>query len=138
MPVRKTKITSKRRAKAGNSPIPKGPACGHMSCDSGCRVRHIGPTSYLRDHHAHISARGVHHTWMATIVTGVAIVMTGALALQGVHAGDELSARTSDQAEMNQLLEEVHFLTNHVQDLETSLNVLRKSCQVTGAVDTNL
>jgi len=130
MPVRKTKTTSKRRAKAGNSPMPKGPACGHMSCDSGCHVRHIGPTSNLRDHHAHISSRGVHHTWLAAIVTGVAIVMTGALALQGVYAGSDDVSNNSAQMEIHKLIQEIHYLTNHVEDLEANLNLLQESCPI--------
>jgi len=75
----------------------------------------VGPTSHPSHHHIRSASRGVSHTWMAAIVTGVAVVLTGALALQGVQAdgGESISER--------QLAEEVRRLSNRVEDMETAL-----------------
>lgn len=88
--------TVKRRSVAkttdeGSTPIPSGPGtdalCGHGGCGSGqCNVRYVGPTSHPRDHYALHAARGVAHIWMAVIVTGVSMVLTGALAFTAVQA----------------------------------------------------
>lgn len=101
-----------------------------MNCETCCRVRHCGPTSHVRDHHAHVAARGVHHTWMAAIVTGAAIVLTGALAFQGVEAGSS-EVRTGDA----QLVQEVRRLINRVEDVENELRRLGDTMSSTGAVD---
>ena len=74
-----------RRMSAGHSPDPTGlslqaSSCGHGGCHETCAVRYCGPTTHLRDHYALHASRGVANVWPAAIISGLAIVLTGALA----------------------------------------------------------
>lgn len=89
-PARRRSVASKGASDA-SSPPPEGPgslgaACGHDGCGLACSVRYIGPTSSMRDHHALHAARGVTHVWAAAIVTSLAVVVTGAVAMSSVEA----------------------------------------------------
>lgn len=87
--------------KAANSDIPMapmsqmGPTCGHDGCGPTCRVRYIGPTSPMRDQHIIHAARGVAHVWTAAIVSGLAVVLTGAFAFTAVQAAAPAKADTA-------------------------------------------
>ncbi len=106
--------------------MPKGPGCGH-ECVGSCQVRHVGPTSHLRDHHVRHAAKSVSHTWMAAIVTGVAIVLTGALALGDVQASD---ANKDTEYANQSLAEEVRRLSHRVEDMESALLEYANSCSL--------
>lgn len=67
---------------------------------------------------------------MATIVTGVALVMTGALALGAVRA-DDGAAERSNLSSQQDLVEEVRRLGNRVQDMEKTLNEYAEMCAST-------
>lgn len=89
----KPKKTIRRVKKAANSPVPTGPmsdmggsVCGHSGCATSCQVRYVGPTTSVRDHHIMHAARGVTHVWTAAIVSGLAVVLTGAIAYTAVQA----------------------------------------------------
>ena len=86
----KQKRSVRRAAKASGSPIPCGPtgggmdemssACGHQNCTGGkCSVRYVGPTTPISNHHLIHTMRNASHVWSAAIVTGLAVVLTGAL-----------------------------------------------------------
>lgn len=98
--VRAKRPAPRRRSVAmedASSPAPTdiGPVCGHdsMSCSGGtCGVRYVGPTTHIRDHHAVHAARGVSHVWTAAIVSGFAVVLTGAIAFTAVNAQVEAAA----------------------------------------------
>lgn len=105
MPEAKAKKTIRRRTtkKAASTPIPCGPGqtCGHESCGpDGCRVRYVGPVSHLRDHYAWHAARGSEHIWAAAVTTGLALVLTGAIAFTAAQAkqGEQDAALASQNA----------------------------------------
>lgn len=60
--------------------------CGHSGCGPSCNVRYSGPTSHPRDHLIHQAAHGARHVWMASVVAGLAVVLTGAMAYTAVQA----------------------------------------------------
>lgn len=143
MAVTKTKTTSARTRKAIASPVPEGPvggmgmmedpACGHSNCGRACNVRHVGPTSPIRDHHiAHI-ARGVSNVWTASIVAGLAVVLTGAIAYSAVQAApvERSSSQASTSAGFAKLNTRLDDLNSRLDDLETRLKALNDQCDVT-------
>jgi hypothetical protein len=81
-----TKAKKPSRRKAGNSPIPSGPVCGHSGCGGNCNVRYAGATTHVRDHYIHQAAQGVKHVWMAAVVAGFAVVVTGSIAYTAAQA----------------------------------------------------
>jgi hypothetical protein len=66
--------------------MPHGSVCGHSGCDDMCKVRYAGPTSHPRDHRMHEIASGVKHVWTASVVAGLAVVLTGVIAFNAVQA----------------------------------------------------
>ncbi len=92
--LRKRPVSRRRNVAAplheGGAPVSSersaSSVCGHSSCSETCNVRYVGAVSQISDHHALHAARGVGHIWTATIVTGFAIVVTGAIALQSAQA----------------------------------------------------
>ena len=104
--------------KAGNSPMP-GSTCGHSSCGpGGCKVRYCGPTTSIRDHHIMHAANGVTHVWAAAIVTGLAIVLTGAIAYSSVEASGTGSGDVSNEI----------LLMQRIDALEQALVDMKASC----------
>jgi hypothetical protein len=82
------KATRARFKKAANSPEPTGPlsTCGHSGCVDKCNVSYHGPTTHVRDHQIHMAAAGVRHIWTASVVAGLAVVLTGTIAYSAVEA----------------------------------------------------
>jgi hypothetical protein len=96
-PVARRRSAVAPLAEGGAAPHSGGSTCGHARCQESCNVRYVGPISHIRDHHAIHAARGVSHIWSASIITGFAIILTGAVAFQTAQARNERSA-TSTQA----------------------------------------
>jgi hypothetical protein len=116
----------KKRTKAGNSPSPStkskcGP-CGHSHCDDRCRVRYIGPTTHVRDHHILHAARGISHIWPAVIIAGLAIVLTGAIAYHTANAQNQQIDQALSQNSTEQIL-------NKLDSLETRINVMERDIE---------
>lgn len=114
----KTKRSSRTR-KAGHSPIPQGPGssgavCGHSGCGVNCRVRYCGPTSHPRDHHIQMAAHGTKHIWAASIVAGLAVVLTGSIAFSGAQAESATRVTTLQQA--------VSVLSGRLDAIDRKLN----------------
>ena len=143
MPVLKIKSPVRRVRKAIGSAVPEGPiggmgmnedpTCGHSACGRMCNVRHVGPTSPIRDHHiAHI-ARGVSNVWTASIVAGLAVVLTGTIAYSAVQAAPVERASAS-QASTNAALAKLNSrfgeLNTRLDNLETRLKALNDQCVV--------
>lgn len=121
------KATRSRKAsmKAGASPMPM---CGHEggTCGpSGCQVRYVGPVSHMRDHYAWHAARGSTHIWAAAVTTGLALVLTGAIAWQSVEAKQsdreaalrKQYASRADVERLMQKLNEVEKAVNETRDM---------------------
>lgn len=136
MPTAKTKrktSTRKRmtRAKAdASSPIPCGPgqSCGHEgTCGpDGCNVRYVGPVSHMRDHHAMHAARGSAHIWAAAVTTGLALVLTGAIAYNVVEAKQverdvAIVNHTASQADVERIMQRLDKLERSQADLEVMI-----------------
>lgn len=106
--------------------MPEGPVvmqntCGHSHCERMCKVRYCGPTTSLTDHHALHAARGVMHVWTASIVAGLAIVLTGTIAYTAAEAKPM-------RPTLGTALEEVHALTLRTQALEQLLKDVGAKC----------
>ena len=82
----KKRSGGRKRASAGHSPIPQGATCGHSGCKEMCSVRYSGPTSHPRDHLLHKAAHGAAHVWMASVVAGLAVVVTMSIAYTAAQA----------------------------------------------------
>lgn len=107
-PIKKTaakKRTIKAKMPAGNSPAPsmQAPTCGHDGhCTANaCNVRYVGPTSQIADHHAMHFAQASTHIWSAAVVTGLALVVTGAIAYQSVKADSTKAAQVLQKQNAN-------------------------------------
>ena len=130
-PKRKTtrKSTSRTR-KAASSPIPCGPGgCGHEgTCGpDGCNVRYVGPVSHLRDHHAWHAARGSTHVWAAAVTTGVALVLTAAIAYTTIDAKNVARAESSDEQvatteDVERIIQRLDKLERAQTDLEVTIH----------------
>jgi len=95
--------------------------CGHSGCtDGSCGVRYVGPTSHMRDHHIVHAARGVTHVWSAAIITGLAIVLTGAIAWSSAQAGTADPSADSD----------IRVLSKKIDRLEALIRSMNDKCQV--------
>ena len=116
----------------GGSPEPAGPTgtvCGHGGTCVGpqCNVRYAGPTSHIRDHHVFHASRGISHIWLAVLVSGFALVITGAVAWTSVDAKE--NARIELTAKMDASKEEVNMMiVNRLDNLERALKEVRQVC----------
>lgn len=108
-------------AQAGNT-------CGHGGCASACRVRYVGQTSHLRDHYALHAARGMTHIWSATIITGLAVVLTGVIGYSVVQAKDGGYASSTPWMPPAVTQADVMVLQAKLEDMERILAELRDSC----------
>ncbi len=138
----KKPVVRRRVMKASNSPEPMGPlgnsgdesmgsTCGHSDCGRNCAVRYVGPTSHLRDHHIIHAARGVTHIWSAAIITGFAIVLTGAIALNSAQAASEKRAVQTQMMAKQDSSAEIMRLTKKVESMEALLKRVAAECLVT-------
>lgn len=79
-------------------------------------MRYCGPTSHPRDHLLHKAAHGASHVWMASVVAGLAIVITMSMAYAAAQAesaprvdnlNDAVSALWRKMDNMERLLEQI-------------------------------
>ncbi len=61
-------------------------------------MRYAGPTSHPRDHHIQMAAHGTKHIWVASIVAGLAVVLTGSIAYTAAQAESAPRVTTLQQA----------------------------------------
>ena len=115
----------------GASEIPNGgmsedSACGHGSCGTNCKVRYVGPTSSMRDHHILHAARGVTHMWSAAVISGLAVVVTGVFIYSSAQAREVASARVARPAsEYQQLLDRMEKMEQKMEEVRlTCVNAL--------------
>lgn len=93
-----------------------------------CKVRFVGPTSSMRDHHIMHAARGVTNVWTAAIVAGLAVVLTGAIAYTAVEA----RSTASNDASANSVMDKLTTIDQRLNNIE---DLLRKHVS-TGATQT--
>jgi predicted PurR-regulated permease PerM len=106
-----------------------GPVCGHSGCGTGCNVRYSGPTSHPRDHLIHQAAHGARHIWAAAIVAGLAVVLTGAIAVTAVQAETELRNWNSDREVLTTLSHRIDRLEQSLQAVNERLAGLSEQLQ---------
>jgi hypothetical protein len=139
------KPVRRRVMKAANSPEPTGPVggsmpdepmqptasmCGHMSCSDGqCSVRYVGPTSHMRDHHIVHTARGITHIWSAAIITGLAIVLTGAIAFSSVQAATTTTKSVPGQSDVAALVKRLERIEKMLKDMSDRCVMQAKECR---------
>lgn len=131
----KQKVIRKKRS-AANSPETYGPigaeaeekcspACGHSHCGRVCNVRFCGPTTQLRDHHIVHAAKGVSHVWTAAIVSGLAVVLTGAIAYS-VMASTQPDTVDTTQLELNAVRQKLNNIEKTLNRISQQPNT---ACQ---------
>lgn len=92
--------------------------CGHDGCEGTCRVRYVGAVSHIRDHHVLHAARGVGHVWTAAVVTGLAVVLTGAFAYTAAQARTNASrSRAASAADIQMLMQRIDGLEQMVAEV---------------------
>lgn len=139
------KPVRRRVIKAANSPEPTGPVggsmpddptqssqpmCGHMDCSDGkCNVHFVGPTSHMRDHHIVHAARGVSHIWSAAIITGLAIVITGAIAFSSVQASTSTSDTVPSRADIAAMAKRLERVEKMLKDMSDRCIAQAKECR---------
>ncbi|MDO8617786.1 MAG: hypothetical protein Q7N87_02785 [Candidatus Uhrbacteria bacterium] len=141
--IKSKKSGTRRKAMAsksdGSTPIPtgpgsSGPTCGHGGCGSDCRVRYVGQTSRITDHHMFHTARAVTNIWAAAIVVGLSVVLTGAIAFSAVQARSD-QATMKVQRENGALRSDAARIANRLEMMEKALQDLRSLCLVQPAPD---
>ncbi len=136
----KRTVVRRRTVKAANSPEPSGPvdnfynsmssgpSCGHEACGVSCNVRYAGPTSSISNHHILHAARGVSHIWSASIITGLAIVITGALAFNAAQASSD-TRNTAGQNKVEQNLgREIVRMNQRLDEMQKMLQSMKDQC----------
>jgi hypothetical protein len=112
------KAPAKRRArtkKAGNGPKPRE--------DSRSKsVRYSGPTSHPSHHHAAVAAEGVRHVWSASIIAGLAIVLTAAIAFTAVQAETEQRQQTRSEQLRGDIIREIRAVNSRIDMLEETVD----------------
>ncbi len=137
MGVIKQKRVGRRMASAANSPEPSGPMCGHGDCGADCKVRYVGPTSHMRDHHIIHAAKGVAHVWSAAIVTGFALVLTGAIALTAAQASTDAKLSVSQSGVKQDLGREIRQLNAKLDAMNATVQKLSRTCAPTADSDSS-
>ena len=97
--------------------------CGHSNCGSSCAVHYVGPTTSIADHHAGHAARGANHVWAAAIISGLAVVLTGAVAYSSVEASAVSSTGETTvvvQSQVDRLVERLNTLEVQLRDVRTA------------------
>lgn len=134
------KPVRRRVIRAANSPEPSGPvgggtpaepilpACGHDGCNTHCVVRYVGPTTHVRDHHIVHAARGVTHIWSAAIITGLAIVLSGAVAFNSARASMEDTAEESQTNAKRDIRREIYKLSQRIEEMDALLQKIGTQC----------
>lgn len=114
------------RKKAANSPEPTGyssfSACGHSHCKDRCVVRHVGPTSHMRDHHILHAGRGVAHVWTAVVIAGLAVVLTGAIAYSAANAQNQKIDDKRSEQSTAAILDKIDSLQERINNLEAQIS----------------
>lgn len=118
-----------RKLKSASTPIPEGPTggltsvmegtCGHSACTGGkCAVRYVGPTTPVRDHHIVHAARHASHIWSAAIVSGLAVVLTGAIgyAAFGAETANPGGTLYGEFQQINQRLDKIETMVRTLVD----------------------
>ena len=75
----------------------------------------------MRDHYAFHAARGVTHVWAAAVITGLALVMTGAVAYNAVDAkqsakDEALARQNANRADIERLMSELKSIERVVRE----------------------
>ena len=133
---KKTKKGVRRnRAAGGSTPNPEMQStCGHSHCSSRCNVRYVGPVSHPRDHHIWHAAQGVGNIWTAVVITGLAIVLTGAVAFTSVQA--QTQDNTVSRADYMKLMNRLEVMEQSVHDIHDLCGAKAPSDITTSPVDT--
>ncbi len=130
--VRKTPSRKKPMMDAHSSgaDMPMSSTCGHSGCSSRCEVRYVGPTSPISAHHALHASRGIAHVWSASIISGLAVVLTGVIAYSSIQGGAQAAAYVSPAAQPA-TRGDVTTLSQQIQQLQQEVLDLKAICSHT-------
>jgi TolA-binding protein len=85
----------------------------------------------MRDHHIVHAAKGVTHIWSAAIVTGFALVMTGAIALTAAQASTDAKLSVSQTGVKQDLGREIRQLNAKLDAMNATVRELSRTCAPT-------
>lgn len=110
----KAKKSSSRRVRvAANSPVP-GDTCAPMPRS----LRFSGPTTHVSHDHASQAATGVRHIWPASIVVGLAIILTASIAYTAVQAESEQRQVIRSSHDRADIVRELRDINTRLGNLE--------------------
>ena len=117
----KAKKVAPRRVRAteANSPIPED------KCNPSLRsLRFAGPTTHLSHDHAATAAAGVRHVWPASVVVGLAIILTASIAYTAVQAEGEQRQVIRSSHDRADVIRELRDINTRLGDLEQKVGQL--------------
>lgn len=103
-----------------------GSVCGHEGCDTICNVRYVGAVSQITDHHIIKASHASSHIWAAAVISGLAVVLTGAIAYTSVQA-ESSSSQTAMQAS-SATHDDINVLLDRLVQLQDEVEQTRKAC----------
>ncbi|MCW1892538.1 MAG: hypothetical protein KIH65_004875 [Candidatus Uhrbacteria bacterium] len=119
----KAKKVAPRRAaakisvKEANSPAPED------ACQPSPRsLRFSGPTTHISHDHSAQAAAGVRHVWPASIVVGLAIILTASIAYTAVQAETEQRQVIRSSHDRADIVRELRDLNTRLGQLEAKVN----------------
>lgn len=119
----------KKKIAGGAVPMSMCAPCGHSHCSGRCHVRYVGAVSHPSHHHILTAARGASNVWVAIVITGLAMVMTGAISYTVVEA----------KTDANNAITQTQFqkLMNRLQLMESAVHDVRSICNTKTPPATN-
>jgi hypothetical protein len=100
--------------------------CGHENCDTTCNVRYVGAVSQITDHHIIKASHASSHVWAAAVISGLAVVLTGAIAYTSVNA-ESSNSPAAIQASMA-THDDINTLLDRIERLQTQVEQARQAC----------
>lgn len=102
------------------------PVCGHEGCDTSCNVRYVGAVSQITDHHIVKASHATSHIWAAAVISGLAVVLTGAIAYTSVQAESNQSPAAIQASTATH--DDVNVLLDRIVQLQDEIEQTRKAC----------
>jgi hypothetical protein len=100
--------------------------CGHEGCDDACNVRYVGAVSQITDHHIVKASHATSHIWAAAVISGLAVVLTGAVAYTSVQAesSESLAAQQATYATQ----QDINVLLDRIVQLQDTIEQTKQAC----------
>lgn len=118
--TKKAPAKKPRAIKAANAPAPVAKPCEPVAPT----VRYCGPTSHPSHYHSAVAAQGHKHAWAASIIAGLALILTGSIAFTAVQAETEQRATIRSTELRGDFVREIRELNQRITALEEKVDAL--------------